>query len=141
MPWLKLLHIAAVIVWCGALLYLPALVAAAVGSRSTGTAPAGGGTRLLRAFYTGVATPAALVAITTGTWLFATRGPLAPWLMTKLALVCLLVLGHGVGGLLVLRTERGEYAGLVVAGRVVSATTLLWLVGIAGLVLRKPGWP
>lgn len=140
MPWLKLLHISAVIVWCGALLYLPALVAAAAGSRSTGTATAIGGTRL-RAFYTLVATPAALVAITSGTWLFATRGPLAPWLMAKLALVGLLVLGHGVCGMLVLRSERGETAWLSLAGWVVTATTLLWLAGIAALVLGKPGWP
>jgi len=141
MPWLKLLHISAVIVWCGALLYLPTLIAAAAGSRSTSTAPASSGTRLLRSFYTGVATPAALVAIITGTWIFATHGLLAPWLMAKLALVCLLVLGHGVLGMLVLRSERGEYAGLGVAGRVVTATTLLWLLGIAGLVLLKPEWP
>ena len=26
MPWLKLLHIAALVIWCGALLYLPALL-------------------------------------------------------------------------------------------------------------------
>jgi putative membrane protein len=141
MPWLKLLHIGAVIVWCGALLYLPALVATAARSRSTGTARASGGTWPLRAFYTGVATPAALIAITSGTWIFATQGPLAPWLMAKLALVSLLVLGHGACGLLVLRSERGEYDGLCIAGRVVTATTLLWLVGIAGLVLGKPGWP
>lgn len=141
MPWLKLLHISAVIVWCGALLYLPALVVAAAGSRSTGKAPASGRPSLLRALYTSVATPAALVAITTGTWLFATRGPLAPWLMAKLALVGLLVLGHGVCGLLVLRSERGEVAGLGIASQVVTATTLLWLAGIAGLVLGKPGWP
>lgn len=141
MPWLKLLHISAVIVWCGALLYLTALVAAAARSHCSGTAPASAGTQLLRAFFTSVATPAALIAITTGTWLFATRGPLAPWLMAKLVLVGLLVLGHGVCGMLVLRSERGEYAGLGVAGLVVTATTMLWLVGIAGLVLGKPGWP
>ncbi len=26
MPWLKLLHIAALVIWCGSLLYLPALL-------------------------------------------------------------------------------------------------------------------
>lgn len=141
MLWLKLLHISAVIVWCGALLYLSAHITADARSRSNGTAPASAGTQLLRAFFTGVATPAALIAITTGTWLFATGGPLAPWLMAKLVLVGLLALGHGVCGMLVLRSERGEYAGLGVAGRVVMATSMLWLLGIAGLVLGKPGWP
>jgi hypothetical protein len=51
------------------------------------------------------------------------------------------VLGHGACGMLVLRSERGETAWLGVAGRVVTATTLLWLAGIAALVLGKPGWP
>ena len=32
MPWLKLLHISAVIVWCGTLLYLPTLIASATGA-------------------------------------------------------------------------------------------------------------
>lgn len=141
MPWLKLLHIGAVIVWCGALLYLPALLAAAARPHDPGKAAAFVGAPLLRAFYTSVATPAALVAITSGTWLFATRGPLAPWLIMKLALVSLLVLGHGACGLLVLRSERGQHRGLALAGRLVGASTLLWLAGIAALVLGKPGWP
>ncbi|MDP2398797.1 MAG: CopD family protein [Burkholderiales bacterium] len=141
MPWLKLLHVTAVIVWCGALLYLSALFVTVAGARSSDTAGASSGRWLLRAFYTGVATPAALVAISSGTWLFATQGPLAPWLMIKLALVSLLVLGHGACGMLVLRSERHQYDGLGIAGRVVTATTLLWLVGIAALVLGKPVWP
>lgn len=141
MPWLKLLHIGAVIVWCGALLYLPALVAAAARPERTVANGASGRVPLLRAIYTSVATPAALVAIISGTWIFAMRGPLAPWLMAKLALVGLLVLGHGVCGVLVLRSERGEHVGLGVAGRVVTVTTLLCLAGIAALVLRKPEWP
>ena len=30
MPWLKLLHIAALVIWCGSLLYLPALLSHAL---------------------------------------------------------------------------------------------------------------
>ncbi|WP_226250979.1 hypothetical protein [Halomonas sp. SBBP1] len=30
MPWLKLLHIAALVIWCGSLLYLPALLSQAL---------------------------------------------------------------------------------------------------------------
>lgn len=133
MPWLKLLHIAAVTLWCGALLYLPALVSAA--------AAGPGVAQPLRAVYIAVATPAALVAIASGTWIFAAHGPLEPWLVFKLALVSLLVLGHGVCGVLVLRSGRGEHTGLPTAAALVMATTLLSLVGIAALVLRKPEWP
>jgi hypothetical protein len=53
--------------------------------------------------------------------------------MAKLALVGLLVLGHGACGLLMLRIERGEPAG-VRAGRGGDAhLMLLWLPA-------SPGW-
>ncbi len=146
MPWLKLLHIVAVIVWCGALLYVPALVAASAAPRGAGLLRAdlpgaSAGAALLRGVYTGVATPAALVAIASGTWIFATRGPLVPWLMAKLALVGLLVLAHGACGVMVLRAERGEHTGLAVASDMITVLALLCLAGIAALVLSKPGWP
>ena len=135
MPWLKLLHISAVIVWCGALLYLPAAVVAA-GAPTDGPAPAA--RALLRRIFTGIATPAALVAIASGSAIFLLQGPLVPWLIAKLALVALLVLGHGACGMLILRVERDELWGLDGLGMTVGVTTLLWLAGIAWLVLAKP---
>lgn len=137
MPWLKLFHITAVVVWCGALLYLPAAIAAAASpaSRATGLPHA---RHLLRNLYIGVVTPAALLAIASGTAIFLLYGPLAPWLILKLATVALLVLGHGCCGLLVLRAERGQDQGLRIACWAVMITTLVWLAGIAWLVLRKP---
>ncbi|RZL62854.1 MAG: hypothetical protein EOP81_14920 [Variovorax sp.] len=135
MPWLKLLHISAVIVWCGALLYLPAAVVAAGvpvnGAASSGSPP-------LRRIFTGVATPAALIAIASGSAIFLLQGPLVPWLIAKLALVALLVLGHGACGMLILRVERNERRGLHGLGVAVSVTTVAWLLGIAWLVLAKP---
>jgi len=137
-PWLKLFHITAVIVWCGALLYLPALVAGA--ASPVDQAPRlPQGRRLLRSLYNWVATPAALIAIASGTAIFVLQGPLAPWLMLKLAMVALLVLGHGFCGLMVLRAERGQDGGLRIASVILTLTTLVWLASIAWLVLRKPG--
>jgi protoporphyrinogen IX oxidase len=102
LPWLKLLHLAAVTVWCGALLYLPLAIAAAGrgGEEATARGP------VLRALFIGVATPAALVAIASGTLIFLLHGPLAPWLVAKLGVVALVVLVHGACGMLVLRAER-----------------------------------
>ena len=137
MPWLKLLHITAVILWCGALLYLPAAVAASA-SAATGEVPADTRHRLLRQMYTLVATPAALVAIATGTAIFVFQDVMAVWLMAKLGVVGLLVLGHGVCGLLVLRVERGEYRWTRGVAWVVAASSLAWLAAIAWLVLEKP---
>ena len=136
MPWLKLLHIGAVIVWCGALLYLPAVMASVA-------APAPGAAVAVqrqwpRKIFIGLATPAALLAIGSGTLIFVELGLLAPWLMFKLAGVGLLVLAHGVCGLLVLRAERGEHGGVRVASHVVVVVVVAALMGIAWLVLRKP---
>ena len=57
MPWLKLLHIAALVIWCGSLLYLPALLSQSLQLRrdsgfAQGTPP------MPRFFYISVATPA-----------------------------------------------------------------------------------
>jgi protoporphyrinogen IX oxidase len=136
MPWLKLLHIGAVIVWCGALLYLPLMLASAAAPASA-VSPAM--PRLWpRQVFIGLTTPAALLAIASGTLIFATQGPLAPWLMFKLAFVGLLVLGHGACGLLVLRTERGELGGLRAASRFILLLLVASLLAVAWLVLRKP---
>ena len=137
MPWLKLLHIAAVIVWCGSLLYLPLAIAAAAAPEPP--AALGPPRRLLlRTLFTWVATPAALLAIASGTAIFLYQGPLAVWLVAKLATVSLLVLGHGACGMLILRIERGHDAAVRGPCVAIGASSLLWLAGIAWLVLHKP---
>ncbi|MDP2261909.1 MAG: CopD family protein [Hydrogenophaga sp.] len=137
MPWLKLLHITAVILWCGTLLYLPAALAASA-SAATGDVPTDTRHRLLRLIYTLVTTPAALVAIASGTAIFVFQDVVAVWLMAKLGVVGLLVLGHGACGLLVLRVERGEYRWTRGSSWVIAATTVIWIAAIAWLVLEKP---
>ncbi len=136
MPWLKLLHISAVIVWCGALLYLPAVIAAA--GRQSARAHAAPAPMPLRLLFTGVATPAALLAIASGTTIFLLSGPTAPWLVVKLAFVSLLVLGHAACGWLILRSEDGGGAYLSAACAVIGVLSVAWLGTIAWLVLHKP---
>jgi len=137
LPWLKLLHITAVIVWCGALLYLPAAVATAASDGANGQQRIG--YQVVRFVYTGVATPAALVAIASGTAIIALQGPWAAWLIAKLTVVGLLALGHGAFGMLILRAERGQHRGVRGACWVIGVTSLAWLATIAWLVLFKPG--
>jgi uncharacterized membrane protein len=136
-PWLKVLHLSAVIIWCGALLYLPSAIAAA-----TGPGPAAvietTQRRILRWIFNLVATPAALVAIASGTAIFVFQGPMTLWLLIKLAVVGLLVLAHGLAGMLILRAERGRTGGLRAMCWAVGGSTLLFLGAIAWLVLRKP---
>jgi uncharacterized membrane protein len=136
-PWLKLLHITAVILWCGALLYLPGAVAASA-SAAAGSVPTDTRHRLLRPLYTLVATPAALLAIASGTAILVLDDVRAVWLMAKLGVVGLLVLGHGACGLLVLRVERGEHRWTQGLAGLIAISTLLCLLAIAWLVLEKP---
>ena len=132
MPWLKLLHVAAVALWCGALLYLlGALMAAGVEAQRVQR-------RLLRLLYTHAATPAALVAIASGTLIFLWQWPLAPWLIAKLGVVAGVVLLHAALGMPVLRGERAD-GPLRCRGCVALLGALLaGLATTAWLVLAKP---
>lgn len=141
MPWLLLLHISALICWCGALLYLPALINAAVGMQArTGPASFGQGLGLTlpRDIFTLVATPAALVAIGAGTAVFVAGGIVSFWLLTKLTLVAALVLVHITLGLLVTRMERGRHAHLGQWSVACGVVAALLMVTIIWLVLYKP---
>lgn len=155
MPWLKLFHVSAVILWAGALLYLPLAIAASSGRRASTTPAAlkhldpadvsvesdAPERRTLRGLFVGVATPFALLAIGSGTALFLLYGPMAHWLIVKLGFVSLLVLGHAACGMLVLRVERRESGrGTALAGYAVAVVSLTWMAAIAWLALQKPSF-
>lgn len=137
MPWLKLLHIAALVIWCGALLYLPALLLHSLQLRkdagfAQGTPP------IPRFFYNSIATPAALVAIASGTLLFLLHGLLGGWLILKLGAVVLMVAAHGCFGWLILRLEMGMFKGVKVASLCALILALTGILGVLGFVLSKP---
>lgn len=137
MPWLKLLHIAALVIWCGSLLYLPALLSHALELRkdagfAQGTPP------MPRFFYNSVATPAALVAIASGTLLFILHGLLGGWLILKLGAVVVMVAAHGCFGWLILRLEMGIYKGVKTATLLGLLMAVAGILVVLGLVLGKP---
>ncbi|CAH1045153.1 CopD family protein [Halomonas sp. TD01] len=137
MPWLKLLHIAALVIWCGALLYLPALLLHSLQLRkdagfAQGTPP------IPRFFYNSIATPAALVAIASGTLLFLLHGLLGGWLILKLGAVVLMVAAHGCFGWLILRLEMGIFKGVKAASLCALILALTGMFGVLGFVLSKP---
>ncbi|MFC7369939.1 MULTISPECIES: CopD family protein [Vreelandella] len=137
MPWLKLLHIAALVIWCGALLYLPALLLHALQLRKDAgfaqSAPP-----MPRFFYNSIATPAALVAIASGTLLFLLHGLLGGWLILKLGAVVLMVAAHGCFGWLILRLEMGISSGVKTATLLALLLALAGMLGVLGVVLAKP---
>lgn len=136
MPLLKLLHFTALIAWCGALLYLPALIAA--GCRAPQAADRPGHPELNRTVFNLVATPAALVAIGSGTALFLRDGTFGIWLVAKLSSVAVMVICHALCGMLILLCERHPRPIFAAACAALAAATLSMIATTLWLVLAKP---
>jgi putative membrane protein len=136
MPWLLTFHIIALLCWCGALLYLPALLVACYSQPAplSNAAPRPHDTRLPRVAYSGIATPAALTAIILGTLVFVRYRLLDIWLVFKLILVSVLVGLHLLAGWLMIRAEQGQrrhlkrYCYLLVLLMTTTMTAIVWLV-------------
>lgn len=136
MPLLKLLHFMALICWCGALLYLPAMIAA--GTRSSDEMFYRDHAHLTRTVFNLIATPAALLAIGSGTALFLRESIFEPWLIVKLTTVAGMVLCHALCGVLILRIERAAEP-VLRRDCLLIALLLSALIGATlWLVLAKP---
>ncbi|MFQ3786116.1 CopD family protein [Halomonas sp. A29] len=137
MPWIKILHIATLLCWCAALLYLPALLMASARTRGEATfeVPA---PPLLRFLFTHVATPFALLAIMSGTLLFVVAQLTGGWLVLKLAAVSGMVLCHVLCGALIVRLERNRYRFLIPASGLIAALAASLMLTVLVLVLSKP---
>ncbi|MGR2739820.1 CopD family protein [Billgrantia sp. Q4P2] len=137
MPWIKILHIAMLLCWCAALLYLPALLLASARTRGEANfevpAPA-----LLRFLFTHVATPFALLAIMSGTALFLVGQLIGGWLVVKLAAVSGMVLCHVLCGALIVRLERNRRRFLLPASGLIAALAASLMLAVLVLVLSKP---
>jgi protoporphyrinogen IX oxidase len=134
--WLKLLHVVSLAVWAGGLLLMPLLLGQ---RRAAGEGPP---LNRLHAFtrfaYVTVISPAAFVAIGSGTALIFAREVYTAWFAVKLVLVGLLVALHVWIGLVVLSIfeENGGFARWRVGTSVV--TLALVMSGILWAVLAKP---
>ncbi|CAM4100048.1 CopD family protein [Vreelandella rituensis] len=137
MPWLKLLHIIALVVWCGALLYLPALIIQSLQARlDAGFAQ--NAPLMPRFFFISIATPAALVAIFTGTLLFLLHQLVGGWLVFKLFAVMGMVAAHGGLGWLIARLEKGHSFGATAGSVGFALLAVSCMVTVLTLVLAKP---
>lgn len=138
MPWLLLLHIGTLLCWCGALMYLPALIVVSNRPQAPFADTLGDQRSMPRAVYTLVATPAALCAIGTGTVVFLVYGIVEVWLLVKLALVSALVICHLLLGLLVVRAEKKPPSALTTYCGLLAMLMAVIMVAIVWLVLAKP---
>ncbi|MDQ2076845.1 CopD family protein [Marinimicrobium sp. ABcell2] len=138
MLWFLVLHISALLFWCAALLYLPALIVGAANEQIEITETPYRQDSVARFVFTHIATPAALLAIIFGTLVFVVEPILDPWLIVKLTLVAGLVVAHASSGLLVLRLERQPDESQRLWCWVLGVVLCVLMLLIVWIVLAKP---
>lgn len=138
MLWLLILHISALIIWCASLLYLPALIAGIHTQKIEIVEPYDRYGSVARFVFTHIATPAALVAIISGTLVFVVNRTVEIWLIAKLTLVTGLVVGHTLAGLLLLNTQDRSTKPIRRWCWLLSAGLGALMIAIVWVVLAKP---
>lgn len=133
---LKFIHLAAIALWSGGLLALPFLFwqrrALAAGAELDRLH------RIVRLVYVELTSPAAFVAIASGTGLIFLQATFEEWFSIKMVLVGIMAMLHVVAGLVVhgLFSPKGRF------GRVsfitLSGTYAVLIVAILWVVLAKP---
>ncbi len=135
-PHLKALHIAALAIWVAALFAIPAMLARhdpAIGQDDYA--------RIRRAThfsYTALMTPAAVIAVASGTLLIFLRGAFFPWLMAKLVLVAMMVVFHAWLGHTLVKVAETEGEHDPPEPLLPSLILTVLVAGVLGLVLAKP---
>lgn len=137
MPWIKFVHIVALVCWCGALLYLPALLMGST-RQYADSGFADDAPPVSRYLFNSAATPAALLAIASGTLLFLVHGLVGGWLVLKLVAVVGMVLSHALCGWLILRVEQRRFGGVWVLSVMSATVAAVLMVAVVMLVLAKP---
>jgi uncharacterized membrane protein len=132
----KFLHIAAIAIWAAGVVSLPGLYVQRAHVKDEDALLRL--QRLVRFAYIGIISPAAFVAVLTGTMLIFLRQTFEAWFSIKLALVGVFAILHVLTGLVVIRLFRdGE---IYPPWRFVTATVLCGgvVVAIFFIVLAKP---
>lgn len=135
-PIFKVAHIAALVIWCGGLLVLPLMLARHVPALNAEEYRVV--RRATHITYTLCVTPAAVIAVITGTWLIFLREAFVPWLFAKLVFVALLVVVHAWIGDHVAKVaeEPEDHRPPRPAFAVMAA--LFAMIAVLTLVLAKP---
>jgi putative membrane protein len=137
-PWLKTLHILAVISWMAAMLYLPRLMVyhadAPPGSATSETFKV-----MERRLLKGIATPAMIATWIFGLWLAWDTGFFSSgWLHAKLALVLVLSAIHGFLAGAVRKFAEDRNTRSARSWRILNEVPAVLLVFIVFLVVFKP---
>jgi uncharacterized membrane protein len=134
--WLKAVHISAFAIWCAGLIVLPTLYAQQ--SRAHSHAASYLVHRFTRSIFIEVASPAAFIAIASGTALIFARSVFVDWMLLKLAAVGLLVILHVWSGHMIIQVFESRRGYSRIRQILATLATLIVVTAILGLVLAKP---
>lgn len=132
-PWLKALHVAAMVTWLATLLLLPAAAVSLMRSGADGRA-----LEAVRRLYAALGTPAMLATLALGIVMAQSAGWFsAGWLQAKLVLVLALAAVHGIASGSLRRLIESD---VKAARRLVASSWLSFalLLAIAVLAVVKP---
>ena len=136
MLWIKALHIVFVVAWFAGLFYLPRLF---VYHAQSDDAPSRERFKVMeRKLYRGIMTPAMILAIGSGLWLWLGYGFAGGWIHLKVALVGVLVAYHFWLRMLMSQFARDANRHGHVFYRWVNELPTILLVAIVILVVVKP---
>ena len=136
MPWIKALHIVFVIAWFAGLFYLPRLFV--YHALSEDTASRERFKVMERKLYRGIMTPAMVLTLATGFWMWLGYGVSGAWLHAKVALVAVLVGYHFWLDFIRRAFARNNNTRSHVYYRWVNEIPTVLLVAIVVLVVVKP---
>lgn len=138
--WIKFIHVAAIALWSGGLVALPFLYRQRKGLEGEELHRLHAFTRF---FYVGLVSPAAFIAIGSGTALIFLLGVYENWFYAKLLTVVAMTGIHIFSGLVILRLFEAGHAYPAWRFALAVPLTLLAIGAILVLVLGKPRleWP
>ena len=139
LPYLKFVHFTALLVWCACLFALPALLALhAYRPTKVERERVVAATRFT---FVALASPAAIVAVVSGTLMVYPTGSYGGWMLAKLTLVTGMVIFHAVCGKLVLVLQRKPHAVRPGWLLTLGGVPLLLVPGVLAMVLWQPRMP
>jgi protoporphyrinogen IX oxidase len=138
--WLKFIHVIGIAAWSAGLLALPVLYRQRAGLEDMSLFRLHAFTRTL---YVGIISPAAFIAIGSGTALILMQGTYENWFSAKLVGVAAMTVIHIFSGLQILKLFEPNQSYPAWRVVVVMTLTLLVVSAILTLVLAKPEmeWP
>jgi putative membrane protein len=139
MIWLKFLHVTAIAVWSAGLISLPGLYLRRAHVRDEDALHRL--QALVRFLYVRIVSPAAFIAVGSGTALIFLRGTFEPWFSVKLLLVGVLVFGHILTGLVIIRLFEEGNVYPVWRFLTVTVVSVVVVFAILFVVLGKPAFP